>query len=730
MGWFDEQIRQRLKNDDDAFSDAFAQMAGVVMGPSALSQLLEDQLKQSQTAIEEILRYLHIKPKEITGNYRDMEELLDMQLRPYGIMYRTVTLKDTWYKDGMGILLGSTKNGDIVVLHPKGTGGYGYLDRNTGKYCKITKANEGDISREAICFYRPLPLKVLGMKELLSYLIRIPSASDIWVIGLITLLVALIGLLIPKVNNLIFSHIVISDSTVLLLASLILLAGVTISSTLLGVIKTILLSRIQTKMDIAIESSSMMRVLSLPSTFFKKYSAGNIGSRMKAIGDLCKLLGDAVLSTGLTSLFSLIYIGQIFQYAPGLVMPAICITLMTLIVSVFTALMQTRIGRQTMQYTAKEQGLIYSMFSGVQKIKLAGAEKRFFARWTKQYVQSAKLTYSPPGIIKYNMVLINAIGLLGTVVLYVSAVQSHVSVSDYMAFNSSYAMITGAFSALSSVALTAANIKPILEVIRPIMETVPEIAQNKKTVERLSGGIELNHVSFRYSETMPQVIDDLSLKIRPGQYVAIVGSTGCGKSTLMRLMLGFETPQKGAVYYDGKDLSSLDLKSLRQKIGVVMQNGKLFQGDIFSNIVISNPRLTLDDAWQAAEMSGMAEDIKRMPMGMHTIISEGAGGISGGQRQRLMIARAIAPKPKILMFDEATSALDNITQKTVSQSLDRMKCTRIVIAHRLSTIRQCDRIVVLDKGKIIEDGTYDQLVAQKGFFADLVARQQLNMESN
>lgn len=191
-------------------------------------------------------------------------------------------------------------------------------------------------------------------------------------------------------------------------------------------------------------------------------------------------------------------------------------------------------------------------------------------------------------------------------------------------------------------------------------------------------------------------------------------------------MLGFETPQKGAVYYDGKDLARMDLKSLRRKIGVVMQNGKLFQGDIFSNITISAPWLTLDDAWRAAELAGIADDIRRMPMGMHTIISEGSGGVSGGQRQRLMIARAIAPKPKILMFDEATSALDNLTQKKVSESLDGLKCTRIVIAHRLSTIKQCDRIIYLDKGKIVEDGTYEELINMGGRFAELVARQQLD----
>ena len=289
-------------------------------------------------------------------------------------------------------------------------------------------------------------------------------------------------------------------------------------------------------------------------------------------------------------------------------------------------------------------------------------------------------------------------------------------------------MVSGAFMSLAGIALTIANIKPVLEMIKPILDARPEISEGKRVIERLSGGIELNNVSFRYNENMPLVVDNLSLKIRPGQYVALVGATGCGKSTLMRLMLGFETPQKGAVYYDGKDLSGTDLKSLRRKIGVVMQNGKLFSGDVFSNITISAPWLTLDDAWEAAELAGIAEDIRRMPMGMHTIISEGSGGVSGGQRQRLMIARAIAPKPKVLMFDEATSALDNLTQKKVSESLDKLKCTRIVIAHRLSTIRSCDRIIYLEGGKIIEDGNYEELIARKGKFAELVARQRLDDE--
>ena len=299
-----------------------------------------------------------------------------------------------------------------------------------------------------------------------------------------------------------------------------------------------------------------------------------------------------------------------------------------------------------------------------------------------------------------------------------------------MAFNSAFGSLTGAFAALTGVALSVAQIKPILEMAEPILKTEPESSENKKMVTSLKGNIELSNVYFRYNETMPYIVNGMSLKIKAGEYIAIVGTTGCGKSTLLRLLLGFETPERGAVYFDGKDISKLDLRSLRRRIGVVTQNGNLFQGDIYSNIVISAPQLGIDDAWEAAEIAGIADDIRAMPMGMQTIISEGQGGISGGQKQRLMIARAIAPKPKILMLDEATSALDNKTQKQVSDALDKLKCTRIVIAHRLSTIKNCDRILVLDKGNIMEDGTYDELIEKNGLFAELVARQRIDVPSS
>jgi ABC-type bacteriocin/lantibiotic exporter with double-glycine peptidase domain len=368
----------------------------------------------------------------------------------------------------------------------------------------------------------------------------------------------------------------------------------------------------------------------------------------------------------------------------------------------------------------------YAAISGIQKIKLTGAQMRAFSRWGEIYAREAELSYNPPLFLKINGVISSAISIIGTIVMYNAAIVSGVSVAEYYAFNTAYGMVSGAFMSLFGMALTAANIKPIFDMAEPLLKAEPEVSENREAVTKISGGIEINDLTFSYDEGSPVILDDISLKIRPGQYVAIVGRTGCGKSTLVRLLLGFEKPDRGGIYYDGKDINSIDLRSLRKHIGVVTQNGRLFQGDIYSNIVIAAGNLTLKDAWKAAEIAGIDEDIRRMPMGMNTLISEGSGGISGGQKQRLMIARAVAAKPRLLILDEATSALDNITQKKVSEALDKMRCTRIVIAHRLSTIRQCDRILVLEGGHIVEDGTYESLLAKKGFFADLVARQRID----
>ena len=726
MGWFDEQIKQRKRNDDEIFSEAFVGIADAVLG-SRLASAYSTADKQAEDAIGEILKYYHVKPREVPASVKGLNDRLEFLLRPYGIMRRSVKLEKGWYQDAIGAMLTTRKDdGTIVALIPRGLRGYVYFESSTGKWVTLTQKNETLFDEEGICFYKPFPLKKLTIPALLRYVLDCLSPADLSLVALATLAVSLVGLLMPKLNNLLFGTVVESGELRLLIGIAVFLVSAGISRLLLNATKALVVERVNTKIDLSVQAAAMMRILSLPADFFKQYSSGDLASRTGYLQSLCSMLVSAVLNTGLTSVFSLLYISQIFVYAPMLVVPALSITLATLVFTLVTTFCQMKLTRQQMELASKESGMTYALITGIQKIKLSGAEKRAFARWAEIFSRRLALTADPPMFLRANAAISAAISLAGTIIMYYFALKSGISVAEYYAFNTAYGMLSGAFLSLAGIASTVARLKPVLDMAKPLMDTVPEVSEGKVVIDRLSGGIELNNVSFRYNESMPMVIDDLSLKIRPGQYVAIVGATGCGKSTLMRLLLGFEKPQKGAVYYDGKDLNAIDLRSLRRKIGVVMQDGKLFQGDIFSNITISAPQLTLKEAWEAAEMAGVAEDIRAMPMGMHTVISEGSGGISGGQRQRLMIARAIAPKPKILMFDEATSALDNLTQKTVSDSLDKLKCTRIVIAHRLSTIRHCDRILYLEKGKILEDGTYEQLIAKGGKFADLVERQRLD----
>ncbi|MDY5356081.1 MAG: NHLP bacteriocin export ABC transporter permease/ATPase subunit [Eubacteriales bacterium] len=724
MGWFEEQIKLRSEKDGEALDEALKNVSAMIEGKKRRS--FSDDREKIKSALDEILAYYGVRPRDIPHDVKEVDDQIEYSCRQSGIMYRSVKLEKGWYRDAAGAMLGRLKSGEVVALLPDTLGRYGFFNPNTQKRVKLNRKTQELFEEDAYCFYKPFPLKKIGIRDLIKYIFSTIDVSVIVYIVAITLFATLVGMITPKITKILFSDVLESKSLQLLLSVACFYVCTSLSLLLIRGIKSLLMNRVSIQMDVSVQAATMARVLSLPPNFFKNYSSGEITSRAQSVNSLCTTLVQTFLSTGLTSLFSLLYITQVFVYAKELVVPALCVTIATLVFSVVSSLVQMKISEKQMELSGKMSGLTYQIITGVQKIKLSGSEKRVFARWLNHYSEEAKLTYNPPKFLLFNGVISTAISLVGTIVMYFFAVQSNVSVADYTAFNSAYGMLSGALMSVAGIALTAARIKPVFEMAKPIMNAEPEISEGKQTVTKISGGIELSHVSFRYDVNSPLVVDDLSLKIRPGQYVAVVGKTGCGKSTLLRLLLGFEKPQKGAIYYDGRDIETVDLRSLRKKIGVVTQNGKLFQGDIYSNIVISAPYLSVDDAWKAAEVADIAEDIRKMPMGMHTIISEGAGGISGGQKQRLMIARAVAPNPKILMFDEATSALDNITQKKVSEALDGLKCTRIVIAHRLSTIKQCDRIIVLDGGKIAEDGTYDELLAKKGYFYELVERQRLD----
>jgi ATP-binding cassette subfamily C protein len=303
-----------------------------------------------------------------------------------------------------------------------------------------------------------------------------------------------------------------------------------------------------------------------------------------------------------------------------------------------------------------------------------------------------------------------------------TAGQTPMSTGVFVGFTAAFAQLMQACLGLAAALISVLSIAPLYDRARPILEGVPELDGQKSDPGELSGDIEVRHVTFRYRQDGPPILKDISFRIAPGQFVALVGASGSGKSTLCRLLLRFETPDLGSIFYDQRDLAHLDVQAVRQQIGVVLQNGRIRAGSIYSNLV-GTSALTLEDAWEAARMAGLDTDIEAMPMGMQTVLGEGGGSLSGGQRQRLLIARALVRRPRIVFFDEATSALDNETQAIVSRSLDNLRATRVVIAHRLSTIEKADWIYVLDQGELVEQGPYQALLAKDGHFAALAKRQ-------
>ena len=727
--WMESQIETRSKLDAKLTERAYAELAASVIDSRRAPTFTVDDVEQADGAAKACLKYMGVEPGSVPPGINDVEERIEWLCRPTGTMRRNVRLEPGWYKQAFGAMLGRLNTGEAVALLPRGIRGYYYLDPISGRKVRVTRDAAARISKDATLFYRPLPAKPLSLRDLMAFIFRVFDRNDYLLVVIAALAVTLIGLAPAWANQVAFGVVAPSGQARLILPVASLLLGMAVSIALINACRSLVMARVSTKLDVVTEAATFARILALPPSFFKQYSSGDLASRVANVRLLAQTLTSVILGSSLSALLSLVYIVQISAYAPALALPALAVVIIQAVLTVLVTFATMRFERDSMLASVKLSGTVTALLSGIQKIKLAGAEDRAFAKWAHGYADYARAAYNRPTLLRALPAIVGLVSLLGNIAIYYLAGSTGVSVPNYMAFNVAYGQVTAAIMALAETAGQVAQINPMLETIEPVMQATPEIAEDKPSVEALSGGIEVSGVSFRYDENSPYILQNLSFKVRSGEYVAIVGKSGCGKSTIMRLLLGFETPERGAIFYGVHDASKVDLRSLRQHIGVVMQDGKLFMGDIASNITISTPTATLDDAWEAAEIAGIAEDIRKMPMGMQTFVTEGGGGVSGGQRQRLMIARAVCGKRRILMLDEATSALDNKTQKHVSDSLDALKCTRIVVAHRLSTVKHCDRILVVDGGTIVEEGSYEELIEMGGIFAELVERQRLDKET-
>lgn len=643
------------------------------------------------------------------------------------VRVRKVLLEGKWWKRDHGPLLAFRTEGlRPVALLPASPSRYLLHDPGRSGAAEVDASLAASLDYTAYVFYRSLPDQASRARELLTFALR-GSGRDALAILLIGALGSLLGLLSPMLTGLIFDTVIPRAERVLLFQIAIGLGAVAVGSISFEVTKSLALLRISTKANQSLLCGVWDRLLKLPVSFFRSFSAGDLVMRAVGFSEISAMVKGPATIAVLSALFTSFNLILMFYYASKLAL--IGLGLIALAVLFVWLVCRSLFGSVRRVYRLKGElsGMVFQLMAGIGKLRSAGAETRAFARWAAVFSEQMRAQYSGRLTGITEAVFSTVYPGLCTLVLFLTLGvflkgEAPLSIGGFLAFNSAFGGFLTAVLSMSTALVSLVAVFLIHERAVPILEAPPEVDEARLFPGRLNGRIEVNQVSFRYDKEGPFILDNVSLQVEPGEFAAVVGPSGSGKSTLLRLLLGFEAPELGSIYYDGQELSRLDCQSVRRQMGVVLQNGSILPGSIFQNI-IGESALSMDDAWRAARLAGIEQDIREMPMQMHTMIMEGAGGFSGGQKQRLMIARAVAANPRILFFDEATSALDNQTQDSVSRSIASLNATRVVIAHRLSTIVQADRIHVMAKGKVIQSGTYQELIARDGPFKELVARQ-------
>ncbi|ORT99735.1 Lipid A export ATP-binding/permease protein MsbA [Anaerovibrio sp. JC8] len=687
-------------------------------------------------------------------NARLLDEvgLLRRLIQKGNMQMRLVTLPEGWYKKDTGVMIGfytppGAKEKELAAIIPVTPESYKIVLRNHPEGIPLDDETTKHLSNDAFQCYAGFPARSLKLMDLVKFMFHQCWKADYRTIIICSLFAGLIPLATPIITETIFQDIIpILDRQGLATVTQALMVT-SFTTAALGIVRSIAVMRISTKIEITAEAAMWGRLLSLPPKFFRRFTVGELASRIAGIGIAKSLASGDFVGSILSFVFSFWSIFLMCYYSLKLTGAAVAVWI---VYGLFTALVFRRVlffQRKIIDAGNKSAGTVQQIFAGLPKFRVHGAGEQAYNLWTRSFGEHWNWSLRLRWLNNYTAIISSIQPFILTMLLYWIAVyglnevgpdgktvQQGIGYAQFMAFNAAYTSFNGVISGVIGLVTQYFGIQPQLENLRPILNEVPESNEEKQDAGKLSGAFEVSHLSFAYSNMVPdskggyeevegpEVLSDVSFSVSPGENVAIVGKSGSGKSTLVRLLLGFEDLKKGSITFDGQELADLSLPSVRSQMGVVLQNGQLMTGDIFSNIV-GTKMLSQDDAWQAAEAAGIAEDIADMPMGMQTVIGEGSSNISGGQRQRILIARALAGKPSILIFDEATSALDNRSQSIVTKSLEKLKVTRIIVAHRLSTIRNCDRIIVMDSGKIVETGSFDELIAKNGLFAELVKRQ-------
>lgn len=721
----------RQRHDRDVMEKALVQLASILDPRSDGIPTEGAPLYRAAYAVGAALG-IAVKPPASWERLDRLKEPIEAIARASRFRTRRVLLRGDWWTRDNGPLLAYLADGDRpVALVPRGARAYDCFDPVANDWQAVTPELASELQPYATMFYRPLPDSAVRALDLLRLGMQ-ASRRDMPVVVVMAAAVALLGLVSPHATAFLIDH-AIPDAQRSLMAQMgIGLVMLAVTQALFQWVQTVALVRAETRAESTTESAVWSRLLNLKLTFFRRYPAGELAARMAAIDQIRQLLSGSTLQALLAGVFSLVNLIQLFFFNARMAWVALAIALVSVAVTTTAALLLLRASRALMQEDGKILGLVVGLIGGVAKIRTAGAESRAFAQWAKRYTGYSRLSFHAQRLqdrlglfddllpIVSMLVLFHGFGALAQAASAGSA--PGITPGVFLAFNTAFGGFVAGLTGVGGSITALMQVVSLWERAKPILEAEPEVDADKVDPGRLTGRIAFSHVNFRYTPDAPHVLRDVSLAVHPGEFVALVGPSGSGKSSLLRLLLGFEEHESGTITLDGQDLRGLDLPAVRRQMGVVLQHGRLMAASIFENIA-NGALITQDEAWEAARNAGFADDVTAMPMGMHTVVSEGGENLSGGQRQRLLIARALALKPSILLFDEATSALDSRTQAVVSESLERMNVTRLVIAHRLSTIRQADRIYVLDGGQVVQAGTFDALMAEDGLFARLMTRQ-------
>ena len=672
-----------------------------------------------------------ICPPAKSENLARIKEPLEAIARASRLRMRQVLLEGQWWQQDCGPLVAYTKQGLPMALLPISGARYELFNPVNKTKTKVDENVAATIDFQAYMFYRSLPDKALKVWELTRFALY-GRGKDVLSIVAMGIAVTLLGMLTPFTTNILIDNAIPDSDRGLLWQIGLGLIMAAIATALFSLTQGLSLLRVETASDSSMQTAVWDRLLNLPISFYRQYTTGDLQSRVSSVTSIRRQLGGNTLIELITGSFDLLYLALLFFYDVKLAFVALAVAILIVIVTTVSGSILVHKVHPLLKIEGDIFGHVVQLINGIAKLHVAGAEERAFASWSKNYRQQIDLELSTQYIEDAVALFNTVIPTITSGILYWFVVQtlsdpeaskaSALTVGSFLAFNNAFGTFIGGAVGVSNTVTDTLQVLPQWKRAKPITQAVSEVDLTKADPGKLTGRITLDRISFRYQQEGALILNDVSIKAEPGEFIALVGGSGSGKSTLLRLILGFESPEEGKVYYDGQDLSGLNINAVRRQLGVVLQNGKIMSGSIFDNLS-GGAQITLEEAWTAARMSGFADDILSMPMGMHTVVSEGGGNLSGGQRQRLIIAKALILKPNILLFDEATSALDNRTQAIVSENLDKLEVTRIVIAHRLSTIQNADRIYVLSEGSVVQQGNFEELSNQEGLFASLIRRQ-------